>query len=124
MSTTGTTTRTPAVNVFENPSEVVVLAAIPGVEPEDITVRLDANRLVVRTQERGEDATKKYLVKEWSYGPYEREIELATPVNAQSANLSYGNGVLTVVLPRAPDFVAATLALPKTGGARGTRQGH
>ncbi|MCK6551962.1 hypothetical protein L6R52_39390 [Myxococcota bacterium] len=76
MSTTGTAKRTPAVNVFESPTEVVVLAAIP------------------------------------------------VPVNARDANVTYGNGVLTLVLPRAPDFVSATLGVPKTGGARGSRQGH
>ena len=36
------------------------------------------------------------LVDEWSVGAYHRELDLPVTVDAERANVSYGNGVLLV----------------------------
>jgi HSP20 family protein len=113
-----------AVNAFETDHEVVVVAAMPGTEPEDISVRLEADTLHIESTVRGEEADRRYVLREWSYGPYSRAIRLSTPVDARAANVTYGNGVLTLVLPRSESFVSAGLSVPKTGLARGAREGH
>lgn len=113
-----------AVNVFENPNELVVLAAMPGVAPEDISVKLEGGFLRLRSRERGEHAEDKYLFREWSYGPYERDVELPRPVDGQSATVTFGNGVLSVVVPKSDTFVDAELSLDKVGQARGSSDGH
>jgi HSP20 family protein len=112
------------VNVFETDQEVVIVAAMPGIEPEDIAVRLDGETLHVESGVRGEDADRRYVLREWSYGPYRRAITLPSPVDARAANLTFGNGVLTLVLPRSDSFVSAALTVSKTGPARGAREGH
>ncbi len=117
-------TRQLPVNVFEADQEVVVVAPMPGIEPEDITVRLDGATLRLAAGRRGEEASKRYLHHEWSYGPYERSVEIPTPVDGRAANVTFGNGILTVVLPKAATFVAATLGVPKVGLARGAFEGH
>jgi HSP20 family molecular chaperone IbpA len=66
----------------------------------------------------------RYLAHEWSYGPYERSVQLPVPVDAARANLAYGNGVLTVALPKASATVAASLAVAPTGHTRGVTGGH
>ncbi len=121
---TAPATRRLPVNVFEADQEVVVVAPMPGTEPEDITVRLDGGTLHLAARTRGEEANKRYLHHEWSYGPYERSVEIPTPVDGRAANVTFGNGVLTVVLPRAASFVDATLKVPKIGLARGAYEGH
>lgn len=112
------------VNVFETGEELVVVAPMPGIEPEDITVRLEGAILHLASRARGEDAFRRYHSHEWTYGPYERALELPTPVDAQTANVTFGNGVLTIVLPKAERFIGATLEVPKLGPARGAREGH
>ena len=64
------------------------------------------------------------MLREWSYGPYERTISLPCPVDAGRANLSYGNGVLTVSFPKAATTAPALLAVTSTGHARGITGGH
>ncbi len=112
------------VNVFETAEEVVVVAPMPGVEPEDITVRLEGSALHLASRARGEEASRRYHAREWTYGPYARTLELPTPVDGPSANVTFGNGVLTIVLPKAERFVGATLEVPKLGPARGAREVH
>ena len=40
------------------------------------------------------------------------------------ANVSYGNGVVTVTLPRADRTSASTIRVQRTGHARGVAAGH
>ena len=114
------------VNLFENDRELVVIAPMPGVAAEDISVDvLDDGHLILRASPHGEGQERiRYLVREWSYGPFERTIQLPVPVDATRANLSYGNGVLTVALPKADAIAPAMLAVTPTGHARGMTGGH
>lgn len=114
----------PLVNAFETDDAVMVLAPMPGVEPEDIVVRLEGDSLTLEAEMRDSGADRRYLHHEWSYGPYRRTIQLSTPVDGRAAHVTFGNGTLTVNLPKAPDFVPATLTVPKTGAARGKRKGR
>jgi HSP20 family protein len=114
------------INLFENDRELVVVAPMPGVQPEDISVDvLDDGMLIVRARMHGEGQERiRYLVREWSYGPFERSLQLPVPVDAGRANLTYGNGVLTVALPKADATAPAALAVAPTGHARGMTGGH
>jgi HSP20 family protein len=112
------------VNAFETDQEVVVVAPMPGVEPDDISVRLEGDVLQLESGVRGEQAQRRYVTHEWSYGPYRRSLRLPTPVDGQAANVTFGNGVLTVVLPKAAAFVPAALSVARIGQARGAREGH
>jgi len=114
------------VNVFENDRELVVVAPMPGVAAEDISVDvLDDGRLIVRARMHGEGQERRqYLLHEWTYGPFERSVQLPVPVDGMRANLTYGNGVLTVALPKADVTAPAELAVAPTGHARGMTGGH
>ena len=71
------------VNVYETPAALVVLAPLPAVTASDVTVELrpGALRFWARLRSAG---PRDYLVHEWEYGCYEREIELPD---------GYGRGV-------------------------------
>lgn len=114
------------VNVYENDRELMVVAPMPGVDPTDISVEVtDDGKLTLRARQHGEGQERiEYLQREWAYGPYERTIELPRPVDARRANLSFGNGVLAVTLPKTSATVPAALALERTGHTRGVAMGH
>ena len=63
------------VNVYETPAALVVLAPLPAVTASDVTVevRPGAFRFWARLRSAG---PRHYLLHEWEYGCYEREIEL------------------------------------------------
>lgn len=114
------------VNLFDNERELMVVAPMPGVGPEDISIDVtDDGHLTLRARQHGEGQERiDYLTREWSYGPYERTIELPYAVDAMRANISYGNGVLAVALPRADATVAGRVLVQRTGQSRGLTAGH
>jgi HSP20 family protein len=114
------------VNLYENDRELIVAAPMPGVQPEDIQVEVTSDRrLLLRARQHGEGQERiDYIVREWSYGPFERAVELPRDVDAPRANLSYGNGVLMLALPKADRTVPARLDVGRKGHARGMSTGH
>ena len=114
------------VNLFENDRELMVVAPMPGVGPEDISIDVtDDGRLTLRAGQHGEGQERiDYLTREWSYGPYERTIELPRPVDAMRANLTYGNGVLSITFPKAGAMHGGRVLVQRTGHARGVAAGH
>ncbi len=114
------------INLFENDRELIVVAPMPGVEPDDISVEVtDAGEMTLRAAERGPGQERiEHLLREWSYGPYQRTIKLPRSVDARRANLSFDNGVLTLALPKVLDGVPAELHLEDMGNGRGLARGH
>jgi HSP20 family protein len=114
------------VNLFENDRELMVVAPMPGVSPEDISIDvLDDGRLTVRSRMHGEGQERiRYLLREWSYGPYERTIELPCAVDARRANVTYGNGVLSITFPKSGTTSAGRVVVQRTGHTRGVVAGH
>lgn len=120
------------VNVFDTRHDLVVTAPMPGVEPENIEATVAGTTLTIRAGMRGPGQERRdYVHHEWTYGPYFRRLELPCPVDAEHANASYGNGVLTLTLPKLESKEAqrimvrsVDLRLEKTGTAEGHREGH
>jgi HSP20 family protein len=91
----------PAVDLYETPEEVVVLAELAGVREEEIEVIVDGNTLVIRGQRRESQVSKRtYYQMEISKGPFERGILLPVAVDANEARASYEDGILQIVLPK------------------------
>lgn len=114
------------VKVYRSDERLMVAAPMPGLEPRDIAVEITADgRLILDGALRGTlKGVKELIIDEWSVGGYHRELPLPEPVNAELANLTYGNGVLVIALPLAEDMRPAVLGLSATGAARGERVGN
>lgn len=114
------------VKVYRAHDRLTVAAPMPGLEPEDIEVEVtQENKLVLRGQLRGVlKGVKDLVIDEWSVGDYYRELALPASVDGETANVTYGNGVLVVALPLASKTRPARLSLAVTGVARGAHYGH
>lgn len=114
------------VKVYRTPDRLMVAAPMPGLEPEDVLVQVTGDgRLVLQGELRGllKDV-KELLVDEWSVGGYYRELPLPNPVDGMHANVTYGNGVVVVVLPTSSQTTPASLTLETVGPARGQQVGN
>jgi len=112
------------VNVYTNRGKLVVVAPMPGLEPEDIVVTVGGNVVAIHGQLRGElQEGKDYLVHEWRVGPYIRAIQLPFSVDGSRANVTYNNGILTVALPEATVTVAHRIHLERVSAASGEYHG-
>lgn len=111
-------TRVP-VNVYRTEDRLMVAVAMPGLQPEDITIEVGpggAMRLRGALRGRLKD-WKEVLVEEWQAGGYSRELDLPAAVDASAGHATYENGVMVVVLPIAGSPVAGSFS-PRAG------QGH
>src|SRR3954454_9581237 len=92
------------INVYETSGAIVVLAPLPAVTPADVTIELreDVLRFWAPVRSSGPRA---YLVNEWEYGGYEREVELPAGFgSAVEASLTNGQLAIRVLRggPAAP----------------------
>lgn len=96
------------VNVYETDSALVVVAPLPAVQPDDVHVDLWPGKLRICAHLRSA-APREYLVHEWEYGGYERELEVP-PGFGGGVEASLANGQLAVrVLPgQADDKISIT----------------
>jgi HSP20 family molecular chaperone IbpA len=95
-ATTAQTMRlqTVPVNVFEAPAAIVIVAPLPAVMPRDVTVELHGNRVRFYASLRTA-APRPYLMHEWEYGGYEREIDLPEGFG-RSLEAHLANGQLAI----------------------------
>jgi HSP20 family protein len=92
----------PLVDIFEENGAIRLLAELPGVKPEDVQISVEGNLLTIKgTKEQvAEEKAEKVHRYERTYGTFERTFTLPATVAAEKIKASYGNGVLTLVLPK------------------------
>ncbi len=114
------------VKVYRTNERLMIAAPMPGLEPEDIVVEVTTGGcLVLHGDVRGMlKEVKELLLDEWSAGAYHRELDLVAPVNAECANVTYGNGILTVTLPISKQTLPARLLLERITPTHGERKGN
>lgn len=98
------------VNMYEAPGALVVLAPLPAVTVDDVTVELRTGdpvtlRFWARVRSAG---PREFLLNEWEYGGYERELELPAGFGG-GIEATLNNGQLAIrVLRGDPVRVAIT----------------
>ena len=120
----GVGAQTVPVNIFEGEEFLMVTAAMPGVQQEDIEISARGNSLTLDARERGdikpEETGKRYIRHEWRYGPYHRTVELPYAVDAGKAEATLGDGVLTVRLTKAATERSHKINITTATGERNT----
>ncbi|MGI8683626.1 MAG: Hsp20/alpha crystallin family protein [Acidimicrobiales bacterium] len=86
------------VNIYEAGEALVVVAPLPGVMPDDITVAVEGDELRIAAAMRS-PAPKEYLTHEWHCGPFERTVELPEGFGG-GGMATLGNGQLAIRLMR------------------------
>ena len=114
------------VKVYRTPDRLMVAAPMPGLEPEDVLVQVtNDGHLILQGELRGMlKNVKELLMDEWSVGGYYRKLALPNAVDGTHANVTYGNGVVVVVLPISKQTTAANLTLEAVGPVRGQQVGN
>ena len=95
------------VNVYEAPEALVVLAPLPAVKADDVTIELRPGTLRFWAHLRSA-GTREYLLQEWDYGGYERSIELPEGYGS-GVEASLTNGQLAIRVLRGESTVTIDL---------------
>lgn len=91
------------VDVLEHESDVVVVADLPGIERDGISVRLldpRTLRIAARREETHEEEQAGYHMRERRFGAIARTVSLPTDVREEEASATFKNGVLEVRLKK------------------------
>ena len=90
------------VDVADEGDTVVVRASLPGVEPDAIHVTTEENVLTIGAEAKGgeEHENGRYLVRERRAGALHRSLLLPDTVDADKAESTCENGVLTITFPK------------------------
>ena len=101
------------VDIIERDGEIEVRATVPGYEPDDIDITVQADILTLRgeTQTDEEKEGDRYRLRERRYGSFERTLRLPTSVNADQAKAEYKNGELVLTLPKTPESASKRIAV-------------
>ena len=92
----------PAVDIFENDHELVVLADMPGVESKNVDIDITDNQLTIYGRVDSVEQEKEVsLYKEFNWGDYPRQFTLSDVIDQAKITAKMDHGVLRVILPKA-----------------------
>lgn len=105
------TSRTPAVDIYEGEDNFVITAALPGLDKNDITVNVEENILTISGERRLEnnESKEKYSRIEQAYGSFSRSFTLLNSVDQNKIEATMEKGVLKVTLPKSEQTKTRTI---------------
>jgi HSP20 family protein len=101
----------PRIDVKAKGDDMVVRAELPGIDPDAVEIEVTDGVLTIRGERAVEDAREDegWLIRESSYGSFERSIVLPEGVTTEGIRADYKDGILEIHVPKALEA-----AKPKT----------
>lgn len=92
----------PLTDIYETDEELVIEADLPGVNTEDVSVKVYEDLLIIEgiRREICEETNLKYFCMERDFKEFRRVLKLPAPVNTMAGEAFYIGGVLTVRFPK------------------------
>jgi len=106
----------PAIDMKETDNAIVVSAEVPGFAPEQLDVRVENRVLFLKGERQIENEDKgQYHLRERQTVKFSRAFTLPVTVDADKAQAEFGNGILTLTLPKAEEALPKKISItPKT----------
>ena len=102
---------TPAVDILENPKELVVMVDMPGVGKDSVEIDLKDNILSIVGRVIEEAVEGEELLTEYRTGSYFRTFRITDVVDQSKITASMADGVLKLTLPKAEKAVPRKIAI-------------
>lgn len=112
----GTTSWSPAVDIYETDNEIVLKAELPEVNQKDIDIQIENSTLTIQGERKSDTTIKQenYHRIERAYGRFNRSFTLPNLVDQEKIKAEYKDGVLKIELPkreeRKPKQIKVTLS--------------
>ena len=103
----------PAVDIVEEKDKFVLTADVPGVNPEEIDVSMDAGVLSVTGNRHSEtsDESQGFKRVERISGKFYRRFTLPETADAEGISAKSKNGSLEVTIPKQPEIEARRITV-------------
>jgi HSP20 family protein len=91
----------PKTDLYKRNGEWVVRVELPGVNPDEVSLSVIDNRLLIEGERKPPEGFKpeNSIFQESPYGPFERVVTFPSPVLENQIKASYENGILDITLP-------------------------
>jgi HSP20 family protein len=101
------------VDIYENGDSLVLKAELPGINPDDVEIRVEDNTLYLKGERKFEKEVKEqnYHRVERSYGTFTRTFSLPNSVDADKVAANYKDGVLTLTMPKKEEAKPKTIKI-------------
>ena len=115
----------PKIDVKAKGDDIVVRAELPGVDPEGVDIEVTDGVLSIRGERASDEETEGegWLIRESSYGSFERSMVLPEGVKAEDIKADYRDGILEIHVPKALESAkpkTTKVAIGSGGGDPGT----
>jgi len=90
------------IDVYQTPSEIVIKSTIAGVSPEDLDITITNDMVTIKGRREKDETISSgdYYYQECYWGAFSRSVILPVDVEAERADASMKNGILTIRLPK------------------------
>jgi len=103
---------TPAVDIFETEKEITLLADMPGVKADELSIDLRDNTLTLTTDiASAGDLNEEYILKEYETGRYYRQFTLGELIDQEKIDAKLIDGVLRLSLPKVEKATPKTITV-------------
>jgi len=93
----------PPADICETENEIVLHTDLPGIDPQQLDVRVENNVLTIRGERQFNSNVERedFHRVERPYGAFARSFTLSRTVDANKIQAAYKDGVLSITLPKA-----------------------
>lgn len=93
----------PTMDVLRREDDMVVRVELPGIKQDDIDISVSDDMLVISGERKEEHETREddYMMRESSWGSFERRIALPKGIDPDTIHAEFTDGVLEVTIPQA-----------------------
>jgi HSP20 family protein len=106
---------TPSVDIFETDHEITLLADLPGVTADNLTIDLRENILTLTGEVAPfEGANEEDILIEYEIGKYHRQFNLSSVIDQSKIHAKLNDGVLRLSLPKVEEVKPRKIEI-KTG---------
>lgn len=111
-------TSEPAMDIFEDNRDVVIEVEAPGLDRNDLSVRIDRDHLRIEGYKKGgqDSGCLSYLCMERQYGAFRRIVQIPSSVDTSSVRAVLRDGVLKICLPRISERRRSVIEIPIVDG--------
>lgn len=90
------------IDVYQTPTDIVIKSTIAGVNPDDLDITITNDMVTIKGKREKDEAISDgdYYYQECYWGAFSRSVILPVDVEAEKAEASMKNGILTLRLPK------------------------
>jgi len=90
----------PAVDIYDQDEEIVLVADMPGVSGDAVDINLDRGELTIRGKVSPPDIDGELVFQEYRVGDFVRTFTVSEGIDPEGIKAELKSGVLTLHLPK------------------------